>query len=539
MEETKFHKIHCTYCGKTVSADQLAVNLDLIICDYLKNRVSRMGEASLKELLELFQLIKTGIYLSKFDMINKEGILSEHDELKITSGYVLKFLERKHRVTLFDSENKVNNDGLKTLYNRIQFYRRTDVNSGFVRVKRLVELLNKNREAILADYTCQFRIGKDDQENEFISQVITSSLDGPGHVYQHMVCPKCGNKFYITAGTYEEKVIVLLGSSRVGKTAYLAALVSKINGYLDQKLGREKRFITVTSIRDERYAAFNEKILRDYSVGRKPEKTDVEERLENPIPLISLQVKTREKTTVYTIVDMPGEVFVPQNNGSGEEADGDFIINRRKICYSADAFWFCIDPAQIDRRLRKENEQSPAEDKVQCNIDMVLNNIENMVRIMGENEDKTKIPSAIIFTKSDLLQRIAEGMYQADDAKVCLTENGCLDADAVKEASRNIINYLEKTPGIVEDISDQIGNIFENKNYFSIAAYGVKVDQEERPIAPYGIALPFLWTMASFGDLSIERKRVEVKQSFLKKLCGKPGDVIVSYVNCGMTDLYQ
>lgn len=128
----------------------MAVNLDLIICDYLKNRVSRMGEASLKELLELFQLIKTGIYLSKFDMINKEGILSEHDELKITSGYVLKFLERKHRVTLFDSGNKVNNDGLKTLYNRIQFYRRTDVNSGFVRVKRLIELLNKNREEILA-----------------------------------------------------------------------------------------------------------------------------------------------------------------------------------------------------------------------------------------------------------------------------------------------------------------------------------------------------------------------------------------------------
>ena len=63
MEETKFHKIHCTYCGKTVSADQLAVNLDLIICDYLKNRVSRMGEASLKELLELFQLIKTGILI--------------------------------------------------------------------------------------------------------------------------------------------------------------------------------------------------------------------------------------------------------------------------------------------------------------------------------------------------------------------------------------------------------------------------------------------------------------------------------------------
>lgn len=173
------------------------------------------------------------------------------------------------------------------------------------------------------------------------------------------------------------------------------------------------------------------------------------------------------------------------------------------------------------------------------NADMVLNNIENMVRIMGENEDKTKIPSAIIFTKSDLLQGIAEGMYQADDAKVCLTKNGCLDADMVKETSRNIINYLEKTPGIVEDISDQIGNIFENKNYFSIAAYGVKVDQEERPIAPYGIALPFLWTMASFGDLSIERKRVEVKQSFLKKLCGKPGDVIVSYVNCGMTDLCQ
>lgn len=49
----EFHKIHCTKCGEKVSADQLAVNLDRIICDHLKNQVERLGESSLRELSEL------------------------------------------------------------------------------------------------------------------------------------------------------------------------------------------------------------------------------------------------------------------------------------------------------------------------------------------------------------------------------------------------------------------------------------------------------------------------------------------------------
>lgn len=537
----EFHKIHCTNCGETVSADQLAVNLDQIICDHLKNQVERLGENSLRELSELFRLIKVGMYLSKYDMANREGILSDQNELKITSGYVLKFMERRYQVTLFDSEGKMSTDGMKRLYNRMQFSR-GDIQGGFEKVRRLIELLNKNREIILAECTCEFRVQKDDRGNEFISQLITKSLDGPGHVYQHMVCPKCGNEFYITAGSYEEKIIVLLGSSRVGKTAYLAALVSKINGYLDQRLGDGSHFITVTSIQDERYKVFNEKILADYLAGRKPAKTDVDEKLENPIPLISLRVKSREKTVVYTVVDMPGEAFVPKDSAESMEADGSFLINRRKICCCADAFWLCVDPVQIDKRLRLVNEQSPAEDKVQCDIDMVLNNVCNMMRLMGT--DQEKVPGAVILTKSDLLDGIAEGLYRADDAKVCLTENGHLDGDAIKMTSQTVLNYIKSNPGAVKDISGLLEDIFVHKNYFSVAAYGVKVDQEQRAIAPYGIAMPFLWTMASFGDIPVERKRIETKKTgLLKKLFGKAEgqdiQVITSYTACTMADLYE
>ena len=526
----EFHKIHCTKCGEKVSADQLAVNLDRIICDHLKNQVERLGESSLRELSELFRLMKVGIYLSKYDMANREGILSDENKLKITSGYVLKFMERRYQVTLFDSEGKMSIDGMKCLYNRMQFSSGTDIRGGFEKVKRLIELLNKNRETILAECTCEFRIQKDDRGNEFISQVITRSLDGPDHVYQHMVCPKCGNEFYITAGSYAERIIVLLGSSRVGKTAYLAALVSKINGYLDQRLGEGSRFITVTSIQDEMFKVFNEKILADYLEGRKLEKTDVDEKLENPIPLISLRVKTRTKTVVYTVVDMPGEVFVPKDSANTREADGSFIINRRKICCCADAFWLCVDPVQIDRRLRKINEQSSAEDRVQCDIDMVLSNVCNMMSLMGE--DKGTVPGAVILTKSDLLDGIAEGLYRADDAKVCLTPTGRLDGDAVKDTSRIVLNYLKSSSDAVKDISGFMEDIFLHRNYFSVAAYGVKVDQEQRAIAPYGIALPFLWTMASFGDLLIERKRITTK-GFFKKV-----PVVTTYI-ARMADLYE
>lgn len=338
------------------------------------------------------------------------------------------------------------------------------------------------------------------------------------------------NEFYITAGSYAERIIVLLGSSRVGKTAYLAALVSKINGYLDQRLGEGSRFITVTSIQDEMFKVFNEKILADYLEGRKLEKTDVDEKLENPIPLISLRVKTRTKTVVYTVVDMPGEVFVPKDSANTREADGSFIINRRKICCCADAFWLCVDPVQIDRRLRKINEQSSAEDRVQCDIDMVLSNVCNMMSLMGE--DKGTVPGAVILTKSDLLDGIAEGLYRADDAKVCLTPTGRLDGDAVKDTSRIVLNYLKSSSDAVKDISGFMEDIFLHRNYFSVAAYGVKVDQEQRAIAPYGIALPFLWTMASFGDLLIERKRITTK-GFFKKV-----PVVTRYI-ARMADLYE
>lgn len=179
---------------------------------------------------------------------------------------------------------------------------------------------------------------------------------------------------------------------------------------------------------------------------------------------------------------------------------------------------------------RKINEQSSAEDRVQCDIDMVLSNVCNMMSLMGE--DKGTVPGAVILTKSDLLDGIAEGLYRADDAKVCLTPTGRLDGDAVKDTSRIVLNYLKSSSDAVKDISGFMEDIFLHRNYFSVAAYGVKVDQEQRAIAPYGIALPFLWTMASFGDLLIERKRITTK-GFFKKV-----PVVTRYI-ARMADLYE
>ena len=69
------------------------------------------------------------------------------------------------------------------------------------------------------------------------------------------------------------------------------------------------------------------------------------------------------------------------------------------------------------------------------------------------------------------------------------------------------------------------------------------MDQEQRMIAPYGIALPFLWTIASFGELPIERKRIEIKKQGLFGMifgkAGSQGEVVTSYVPCTMEDLYE
>ena len=88
--------------------------------------------------------------------------------------------------------------------------------------------------------------------------------------------------------------------------------------------------------------------------------------------------------------------------------------------------------------------------------------------------------------------------------------------------TRDVKTYLESSN--VKDIVGKIRSSFPKCNYFSVAAYGVPITGEEKvQKAPYGIALPFLWTEAALGYLipTAMIKKYPKKKLFQKE-AGEP-----------------
>ncbi len=532
-----FYNVHCTNCGKVLGADRMAIDVDRILREHLAKMAGRNVKPIYIQAKKLFDEIRIGMYLTRFEM-TRDHIMDSVGTIRLTCQYILEFIGHRYKtkidintsrpgedgqeeeVSSFDmfdkldtrdeqldsewetwedeSAFKVPDDVLDSLCFKMALYSERDNSEEDKRryIRELLQFLAKEGDFVILECDCQFSVSKDDRgENEFVSALQVTYFDGDTVAYNHMVCPNCGETFFINAGKHEEKVIVMLGSSRVGKTAYLAALVNELN----PKYGQPRyKNITVKDTPDRRYTFFRDHILNQYVSGNKILKTD---ETKEAVALFSLDMLINGNSVILTFVDLPGEVFVPRNKEELEEgeASGRFIINHRKICYSADAFWFCVDPVQLDQRLHYINEESSATDKVELDMGMVLANIENSLHIMGN--EKTSAPTAVIITKSDLIDPESK-LYFSDKSQeqTCLLNEKQFLADRFYSVAENVKRYMLSEQ--VRNIVSQLNYMFSRKNYFAVAAYGVKIEEGvSKGRKPYGIVLPFLWTMTALGYL--------------------------------------
>ncbi len=572
-----FYDVHCTNCGKVLKADRMAVDIDRILNTHLEKMAGRNVSPIYREAQGLFHEIRIGMYFTRFDMA-RDDIMDGNGTIHMTCQYILDFIERRYKTEIsfardaeskegktnitesddtldpFDSLNvddsasemldsewnddsdKLSPGVLDSLCLKMALYSEIDSSEEVKRnyIEKLIQFLVKEKEFVLLECDCKFFISRDDRvENEFVSGLQVTYFDNDIVGYNHMVCPDCGEQFFIDAGKYEEKIIVMLGSSRVGKTAYLAALVNELNPEYGQP-----RFlnITVKDTADKRYVFFKENILKQYAEGKKITKTDEKKEA---VALFSLDMIINGRVVIFTFVDLPGEVFVPRNEKELEEgeASGRFIINHRKICSSANAFWFCIDPVQIDFRLRSINENKEA-DKVEQDMNMVLSNIENSLHMMGTG--KNDVPTAIVITKSDLIDstyKLFSGDRSAEQH--CLVNNTQFFIDRFHTVAANVKQYMMAEQ--VRNITTKLNYMFEKKNYFAVAAYGIDIQEKEgnekKDKKPYGIMLPFLWTLAAFAYLQPVKYEPKIQKS--GGIFHKREELIDSYEAVGSEQLYM
>ncbi len=533
----EFHNVHCTNCGNVYAANQMAVNIDSIIQKNLEKK--QYKNEFFKAAKELFDEICIGMYQPRFQMEQTEILFANY--LKIDCKYILEFIQRKYQIDMdidkliekasqdekkdaFDSMDQdwgISESSFADLCSKMILYHKIDVDEAKKRdyMKKLIKLLSQNSDQNILECNCEFYTVKDDRGNEFENMMTVTYFDGETESFQHMVCPNCGEPFYMDVGQYEERVIVMLGSSRVGKTAYLAALVEKLMPMFGTSEFEDK--IVIINSKDRKFEDFKKNILNAYRRNEKVIKTDM---TAETVPLFSLKIKIEEpkKYVILTFVDLPGEVFVPRSEEEylAGEASGKFLINHRKICESADIFWFCLAPVQIDGRLEYKNES--ASDKVELDMDMILTNIESMIKLIGRKKKEIP-PTAVLVTMSDVIAEeeqlysstFNEGLYLNMPAG---TGEVQFKQDSFTGLAKNVKRYL--TSQNVKNIIPRIREMFHEKNFFSVAAYGIDIEEGiNRDKKPYGIMLPFIWTLAVLGYIKpVEFTKEEiVKRPFVKK----------------------
>lgn len=521
----EYHEIHCPVCGKVIQADKLAIDFGVPVHKALKiqREIDEIWEENLDEedeensSLAFLENVNMRLYLSLGDLQKIYHLEPEKEgDFELTVG----MLKTHFCDLLYPEQDK----DFETIFRDFDIYLknlgRTDANNLKQRIAQMfcvtrekdfnlksayeknLEILRKlqyeSDEQIIAQFRVKIRKTRDTKSQEILDGVeITYKQNKNGHEEKETIKTKictgfmCGHRFYRNVGKYKEIVIGMMGSARVGKTAYLAALINQITSV--------ESFIQVSDRSDEGYKDFEENIVKPYQSMKKIRKTEEAAEI---IPLFSIVLKINEEPHAFIFVDMPGEVW-------DRDKKDNFIINQRRILQYVDLMWLCIAPEQTER-VRWISDDG-GEDAIETDMVKVMENMEGVYNDVPHEHTRQ---AAVLITMSDKIYREEEPLFEPD-VKVMeeYVEENRLNLDITREHNRKIKRFLDEkanqntTDNGARVIRQKTEELFERVNYFAVAAYGAKPDEigtegnKGRSPQPSMIELPFLWSLCVVGCL--------------------------------------
>ncbi len=289
-------------------------------------------------------------------------------------------------------------------------------------------------------------IDTDDRGNRFPKDI--RSDDGRV-ICRSKRCCNCGNELSKMAGKYEEKIISFIGSPAAGKSAYLAASISKLLKSGQSEYGIE----VVFDYQSADYIAFNESCLMPYTNGFAITKTN-----QGTFPQLSMALRNlyTQKTFLYTFVDIPGETFIDENGCNVS----DLLANRR-IIQHADVVWFCVSAKQLfaskvsSVKAKKRNDATIENEEMRNLSVLGANTIEFANNMFPEGHKRPAV--ALILTKSDLLSNfIMENVFGNGENDINIKNDYfkriCSCPQNSNNAQRELFDYYDGEPNTMGQI---------------------------------------------------------------------------------------
>lgn len=520
----EYYDINCIECGNVFKANELTFNIDELL---KKHSEDIKKEKNNNTDYDVFRSIKLGMnYTEKeVNVLLEKGSIDVSDIRAFLSskyGIDIKVQEKelelvgeiaqprsRRRLDSIVSSSGVPNDVLEKYKKSIKFRARdVDEDTKQVCYEQLHRILTKD-ETILEIKNFKILYKKDDRGNSFPDVIKYSLPNGKMFMIDELSCPHCGALIKGTLGEHKQFVIGMIGSARVGKTAYLASLVDRIDPEPGIESIDRNIFVKIGESGIGK-SIFIDKILSAY---RKNEPIPKTPPVNGWVPVFCLEVSINGTYYIFTFVDMPGEVFCRGEDESDYAyLDEDFIMNTQRIITNSHMLWFCIDPIQIDPIIQKTQEQLGTikkADKVVENLDKLFDAVGKklkFIQIASENNEKKE--AAILITKSDtigeefhLLERRGE-----DERITNRVDNiSYFNFERHKEHSQKVRDYLNEKRHILIPSFEEM---FKDFNLFAVASYGMDLNTETPGRKPSNVEHPFLWTCAVLGILPCEGKKI-------------------------------
>lgn len=551
---SEYYEAHCSGCGNVTTADLLAFDFGRLFNRAIEKAEQRALGSSDKWIPML--KLDLGFYYVWRDLAEIYGLKENRStHLEFTVRHLREHLSVLAQVPfekiaeLPDVNNLVYQRLTRAIRTPLQKGKRAtrqdiDIMDHAENIRTLVDLCSErgtmDEDEVIAEFDVQVYMEEDDRGNPFPSKLAVIYEDEEQENVVNNVCPHCGKQFHSLVGKYQEFIICMAGSARVGKTAYLAALM-----YAIEKHGNKyAQHVYGTDNPDYRF--FSENIMKPYRENKRIPKTAFEGSGET-IPLFSAPIRVLDRTYLFTFIDMPGEAFDSDDISSGAK----FIINDKKIVKHAQMIWFCIDPQQIDAEVASMNHVATAQDdKVNENTRQVMENIgQTLAQVCLEGKKN----AAVLVTKSDLILGKGgfDSLFRPDEHafRDYVREDGAMDFDHEKQFSHKAYEYLDQAHGIIATIS----GMFEDYTSFAVAAYGMNVnpieDDDIRAMMgdnlhdaeknPSMVELPFLWTAAELGLIPATKVVEEwIPPKKIGPIIVKPGYYVQRLVQVSQKELF-
>ncbi len=533
----EYYDAHCTKCGESTKADRLAFDFGELINKAITKAANRRLGANTK--WETMLGLDFCLYYTWRDLASMYKLQGGKFSKFEFSVEKLRFqLQRFARAKFEDLvEKDIDTLEYNSLIQHIKYVNQRGQDIDFQQlatdIKEVVNLCSKQMSPddneVIAKFDVMVVMDKDDRGNEFAKKMMIRYEDGVTQSVTNNVCPNCGKKFYPEVGKHEEIIVGMAGSARVGKTAYLAALVDNL--IKQNRKNQEDRVASVTEARNDEWEFFKKVILEKFRNGEKIDKTAFEGGGET-IPLFSIEINVLGRSYIFTFIDMPGEAF--DNPRESEEDVGvNFIINKRRIINYAEIMWFCVAPEQIDADIaRMRRITNLQQDEVNTRTSEVMSNIKATIDAVNMG---TRMDAAVMVTMSDQIMGNNEGLFDPN-VDVCeeYITSGCLDYEKTIEFCERSKRYLDQAGEIV----NALDHMFRRYSVFAVAAYGKNLPQatadelilleqfeQQNPLAGNGagftptpsmVELPFLWTLAALGKIAEVRQvqQFETRRKF-------------------------